>query len=209
MVNYMSTIIGLCGTNYCLLASDTRKVKPDENGNWVVDNDTTEKVFKLNGNVLFGATGKFWALENIDEPLRNYQDMSKLSLPKAVALVEKYIVDNIGKIISYHRQYIVAGREFDGAFCIVAIRLNEQEHRIDRVVYRAPIQNSHASVIALPDSLSDNASAEKFKKFLSDGMVTCETLDDVYRHVADTIFKIADADTQHTVGGDARFVVLI
>ncbi len=208
MVNYMSTIIGLCGTNYCLLASDSRMVTPDEEGNWTVKNDSTNKIIKVNDNVIYGATGQFWSSERIDEPIRHREYTNEASLLETVAITEKYMADNLVKVMSFRRQYIIAGREYDGSFCIVTIRLNDEKKGIERTVYRSDDPRHHASVIALPASLSDKENAERYSAILYGEVIKCKSLNELIASVNNVIHQIADADVQHTVGGDTKYIVL-
>lgn len=68
----VSIVVGVCGTNFCSLISDGRKINPvaeDDNKFRILD-ESFPKVFKVNKRVLLGATGIFPVDEKITDPIK-------------------------------------------------------------------------------------------------------------------------------------------
>ena len=87
---FMSAVIGVCGLNFCSFIGDRRRVTNGEK-TWELIDDNTQKVFKLNNNVLFGMTGLYYTRDNILDPISSIQNLKKASVKSVVDAVISYI----------------------------------------------------------------------------------------------------------------------
>ena len=79
----MSVVIGICGTNFCTFWADGRRVVSDPEtatGYRVDGDDHYQKIFKLNDRVLFGASGVFLMGEDLRDPVNTIADLSNASV---------------------------------------------------------------------------------------------------------------------------------
>ena len=197
-VYYMSMIMAVCGMNYCMMAGDRRRVTPDED-NIVPEDESFQKVFKINDHLLFGATGWFYRAEELLDPLAGV-DLSTVSIETAVAFVENYMTDNIKRIINLqNRNYILAGREFDGQYCIVSVRYNPNKCSVDEVVYRPDgVAGNIAYTLALPPSMVPVA--KEYSDVFGTAIRACKSNDDLSKLMSNCIREVAKHDD--TVNSD-------
>lgn len=201
VIRYMSTIIAACGTNFCTLAADTRKVKPQDNG-WAVVDDCTEKIFKINDRVLFGAAGLFDYDETLTAPFDTCHDKNTLTLETACQMVLEYMEKYKFKISKYSvRNYIVAGKNNDGEFCIYEIHHNSSTGIPETILRKPqPPTANFAVTLALPFFRN----VRKYLEDVNSLVLNCGTHAALVNGLGKIINSIADSDM--TVGKEIMTV---
>lgn len=202
-IQYMSTIIGVCGTNFCTLCADSRKVAYGSGGVEVV-NDSTQKIFKLNDRVLFGAMGIFSSYESFLAPFEVYPDKSVITVRMAYKAVIDHINRNMNSICGcMFRNYFVGGKDNKGRFCIYEIHLNTETKEIETTlrIPEPPTYNFSVSC-GLPFSLQTQK--QEYIGLVGDAVTSCSTHAQMVDSLKNIINKIAENDV--TVGGEVRVV---
>ncbi len=203
VMQYMSTVIGVCGTNFCTFCADSRRVTYKSNGIEVV-NDTTQKIFKLNDRVLFGAMGIFTDVENFLDPFNVYPDKSVITVRMAYKAVVDYLNRNMNSICGcMFRNYFVGGKDNKGKFCIYEIHLNTETREIETTLRmpEPPIYNFSVSC-GVPFSLQ--AQKQDFIDSVSNVVPSSTTHADMLNGIRNIIQEIAQNDI--TVGGEMQTV---
>ena len=204
VINYMSAVIGVCGTNFCTLCSDSRKVV-NKGGKFVVDSDTTQKVFKINDRVLLGATGLFDIGELSYAPLKVYQDPSVITLRMAYKAVLDYIERHKRShmMLGRARNYLVAGKDNHGQFCIYEVHFNPMTEKTETVLRKPkPPQFNFAVSCSLPFSLTDDT--QECIDAVAYVLNHSRTHGEMVSGVGNIICKISETD--ETVGGEIQSV---
>lgn len=201
VIRYMSTIIGVCGINFCTLAADTRKVKPQDNC-WLVVNDCTEKIFKINNRVLFGAAGLFDYDETLTAPFDVYQNKNAVTLEMACEAVLDYMEKYKFKISKYSaRNYILAGKDNKDEFCIYEIHHNPSTGKPETTLRKPqPPASNFAVTLALPFFHNAQRYLEEVNKLV----LSCGTHTSLVDGLGEIIKSIADNDI--TVGREIMAV---
>ena len=147
----MSAIIGVCGVKFCAFIADMRVVTIDENDNENFANDNTQKIFKLNDNVLFGATGRFNRSEDFFSPLRRFSNFKGLTITAVCAAVKEYMYGNMDILKrNKARTYLIGGKDSSGTYTLRIIKYDAANNKI---VYedRTPMSAKTTSyALALP-----------------------------------------------------------
>lgn len=195
VIRYMSTIIGVCGTNFCTLAADTRRVKPQDNG-WTVVDDCTEKIFKINDSILFGAAGLFDYDEFLTAPFDGYRNKNTVTLEMACEAVLDYMEKYKFKISKYSsRNYILAGKDCNNEFCIYEIHHNPITGKAETTLRKPqPPESNYAVTLALP-FFND---AQKYLGDVNNLVLNCGTHSALVNGLGKIIKSIANNDI--TVG---------
>lgn len=185
----MSAIIGICGENFCALLADTRKTT-NSRGTYVVADDNTQKIFRLNQNVILGAAGLFNYDESILSALDSISDKSGASLEDIYEAVCRYLESN-KYTIPPTRNYIIGGRGGDGRFCVYEVHMNFESYEIETTI-RKPDSGEFAITCALPPravSMKESiiASVEK-------SIHTSRTVNEALQKSASVFYEIAQAD---------------
>lgn len=120
----MSTIISVCNRNYCILLADQRKCMT-EGGVWAPFDEHYQKIYKLNQNILFGATGMFSSRETIMSPFESVGDLNCLSIDECVQLLADYMISSdTYREVEIPRNYILGYRNPTTGFGICEIKRN-------------------------------------------------------------------------------------
>lgn len=178
-IYHLENIVAVCGIDYCMMTSYRCK------------KDLCSKVYKINDNVMVGATGTFRIEENPLEPLIGAR-VKAISLEELTMLIEDYMVDRRTCASIYpDRKYIIAGREYDGQFCIVSIEFIDNHKELHRSVYR-PNKEAIAAVLSAPRYFSDDKSEffELFKK----GLRACNDVAELRKYIELVTRKLSSVE---------------
>ena len=127
----MSMVIAVCGTNFCTMAADSRRV--DMSDLSVLD-EGTRKIFKLNPHVLLGVTGSFSQDEQLLDAVAGVADIEHAS----GKIVKNAIVAYLKKRgLTIQRNYIVGCKLKDGTFMMYEIAVTPGIGKVT-VTERAP-----------------------------------------------------------------------
>jgi len=195
-LNRMSTIIGICGENFCSFIADTRLTAYCEEG-IIADNDTTEKIFKINERVLFGMTGVFWKDEKILAPLNIYPDHSVITLRMAYKAVIDYIEREKYEMLPM-RNYMIGGKNNKGKFCIYEVQVNFKTYEAETTLrIPEPPTTNYGISCSLPPKLCSRS--DEFVGMVGNCVTSSNTHGEMIEKVSGVIGKIAESDD--TVGG--------
>ena len=190
-LNRMSAIIGICGENFCSFVADTR-LTHNSGDEYIVANDTTQKIFKVNDHVLFGMTGLFRTGEEILVPLDIYPEKDVVTLRMAYKAVLGYLEKNKYKI-PLMRSYLIGGKDNKGRFCIYEVHMNFETYKAETVLRMPePPVTSYGIFCAIPPELHDRKN--EFLDMAGDCITSSGELGEMLQKVAGVIGKIADAD---------------
>lgn len=173
----LDNIITVCGLNYCIMTA------------FQDDRSLCRKVYKINDKVLIGATGTFNMEENPLDPLIGTHSKS-ISLEETTKAVENYLIDKrIDVSVAPDRKYIIAGREYDGQFCIVSVEFANEYKELRRRVFR-PSAESIATAVSMSKYLGEHAS-EFFNEFKSK-LLKCNDAGELRRYVEGLVLSESD-----------------
>lgn len=145
----MSAIIGICSTNFCSFISDKRKTT-NQNENWVVSNDDTPKIFKIHDELLFGATGLFFANECIDDAIKPLLEDQDISLKAAVQNILNFLEKRKYKMPKM-RNYLLGGKDEDGQYCMYLIHMNFETYSPEITFFQPQLPTAnYAIALSLP-----------------------------------------------------------
>ena len=196
-VMYMSTIIGVCGKNICFLMSDSRKIGWKRSGEVYVQNDNTQKIFRLNDKVVYGAAGEFRDYETLTEPLDRAGRKEMMSYEDAVQAIFDYEKVLKQRQHSAARHYIVGGKRTDGSYAMQQITWDGSTFEYKTKVYE-PCDKSVAVLIALPPALSKES--QVYLKKVENAVLTAKDRGETFQKLAGVIQELAEKDI--SVGGD-------
>jgi len=213
-VTYMSAIIAVCGRGVCLMISDSRKMVNvgGKDPVWEFHDDATQKIFKINSNILFGGVGRFWKKndheEEITSPFANAGNVQSMSVFHAADAVERYMADNIRMVDVYPRKYLLAGREHDGNLAMISIDYDAGKCEVRRSVFRPRSDVEFATLMALPRSLTLSGLEKVAKERLEDIIHNAESVDNIILRSAELIRWIGENDIDASVGGNVNFLTI-
>ena len=127
----MSTIIGICGVNFCTFWADRRQIAFLGNQIEVVREDYP-KIFKVNPRVIVGGAGWFDKDEDILSALDDLQNLDMASVSIVKNAIVKYMnthKDLLSKLES--RNYLVGGKLHDKTFIIYGIHWNQLKSKVE------------------------------------------------------------------------------
>lgn len=181
---FMSMVIAVCGTNFCTMAADSRRV--DMSDLSVLD-EGTRKIFKLNPHVLLGVTGSFSQDEQLLDTVAGVADIEHAS----GKIVKNAIVAYLKKrALTIQRNYIVGCKLKDGTFMLYEIVVSPEAGKV-AVTERSPTktQNFAMSLAAPPqiDGADILSSAQR-------GILTCKTHTDLEICLRALVRKAATMD---------------
>ena len=104
----MSAIIAVCGNNFCSFIADTRRVV-SSGDRFLFGDDDTQKIFKLNSNVLYGMTGLYDTHSSILAAVSAIQDLSHACVDDVKDCVLDYI--------EAHKYAIIKRNTWSAAIC--------------------------------------------------------------------------------------------
>ncbi len=149
---YMSMVICLCGTNFCSMVSDGRKINMADRS---ILSEEEKKIFKLNDRVLFGAAGIFCEEEQILDAVSSVQNMETASAKIIKNAVVSYLKKN-GESLSL-RSYIIGEKVHDGESRIYEITFDPNVKKPNVVIREPDETNNFALSIAVPPGLDEQA----------------------------------------------------
>lgn len=192
-VNFMSTVIGICGENFCVFVGDKRKTRPsDDEQKLVVVDDSTDKVFKLNDQLLFGYVGEIRTWESIVQPFNEVKDKSKLSVNKAERLIKAHVNDLRDRGLLFGiRNYLLAGIDSDGAYFMKRICYSGGEMK-DKKYKPDFVHNNLCHEVLLPPRLVPKK--EYYNQRLNEKIQKSRGVFGVANAAESLIREIADAD---------------
>ena len=194
VVNYMSAIVAVCGTNFCSFVADTRKTVNSGNG-WAVENDHTDKIFKLNDHILFGATGIYQKKETILSALKCI-DSAKATINDVITACLQHL-----EFIRFDplvvRNYLVGGKMPDGKFSIYEISLNPATRNVE-LSARTPIPpaSNFAISYCFPPKIANRKN--DYVSFIERAIMTSRSHKEMLSKIAEIIGSISSVD--NTVG---------
>lgn len=199
----VSAVICVCGTNFCTLWGDTRRTT-NVDGKWIIENDKTQKVFKLNDRVVYGVTGVFDRSETLLTPIESIKDIQHAKLTDVRDAIVEYLNTKRDAIVDLPSNFVVGGRDSSGVFCVYEIRFNTSTREVDVTARRPTIFKNFATTIMLPKK------AESFLDYYFDQINTavnsCRTHKELVAKVAKMTASVADLDD--TVNRDITVVTV-
>lgn len=200
----VSTIITCCGINFCMMAADKRKSFQSGDESIVLD-DNTEKIFRVNNNILFGGSGVFWGNEKIYEPIKDRMN-DRLTIVDAVKMTEDYMYNNLAFVRALKRYYFISGRDDDGIYYLVRVCLREKDKCVHTDSFVPMRKDQKAYMIALPKSMESDENATRFNQMLDKAVGGAESLPDLYLESAKIIRTVEKEDTSKSVDGGISFL---
>ena len=202
----MSVVIGVCGTNFCTFWADGRRVVNDSaspSGYRVDGDDHYQKIFKLNDRVLFGATGVFLMSEDLRDPVNTIADLSNASAKMVKNAVVDYLKTKHDPELI--RNYLVGGKERNGAFVIYEIAWDTAQRKA-LVVERRLKQSrgGYARSMSLP--IGEKQLAQKALSAAQAMVQQASDHEDLEHKIASVIYSISRLDD--TVGPEAMSLTI-
>ncbi len=193
---YLSTVIGVCGENFCTFFADSRKIE-SVGAEFQIANDNTKKILKFNEKVLFGATGLLRKDEEILDPFKgtHRKKLTASDALKAAKIYAKTIADN-DKLPLLARNYLIGGK-YGGKFCIHEIHINPETREVEPGV-KQPGHNEFGISVCLPRGLA--AQVDRWTSRIEACIKSSRTHDEMTRKVSMVITEIAKVDA--SVGGE-------
>lgn len=194
----MSVVIGICGTNFCTFWADGRRVVSDPEtatGYRVDGDDHYQKIFKLNDRVLFGASGVFLMGEDLRDPVNTIADLSNASVKIVKNAVVNYLKTKHDPELI--RNYLVGGKERDGAFVIYEITWDIVQRKA-RVVERRLKQSQGGYAISMSLPIGEKQLAQKTLSAAQAMVQQASNHEDLKHKMASVIYSISRFDD--TVG---------
>ena len=190
----MSAIIAACGVKFCAFIADLRVVTFDENDNPTFANDHMQKIFKLNDNVLFGATGRFNGGETIFSPLSRFSNFEGLTITAVCTAVKEYMTENM-EILKRNkaRTYLIGGKDSRGNYTLRVIRYDESNNKIVYDDYTPVSAVSTSYALALPSKAQ--LQEPKYTLMLEDVIRNATTIQNVVDGAKAIIQEIAKVDS--------------
>lgn len=194
----MSVVIGICGTNFCTFWADGRRVVSDPEtatGYRVDGDDHYRKIFKLNDRVLFGASGVFLMGADLRDPVNTIADLSNASVKIVKNAVVNYLKTKHDPELI--RNYLVGGKERDGAFVIYEITWDIVQRKA-RVVERRLKQSQGGYAISMSLPIGEKQLAQKALSATQAMVQQASDHEDLKHKMASVIYSISRFDD--TVG---------
>lgn len=181
---FMSMVIAVCGTNFCTMAADSRRVDMSDLS---VSDEGTRKIFKLNPHVLLGVTGLFSHGEQLLDAVAGVADIEHAS----GKIVKNAIVTYLKKrAMIMQRNYIVGCKLKGGTFMLYEIVVAPETGKVT-VTERAPTKTQNFAIsLAVPPQINGVdiiASAQR-------GILTCKTHTDLEICLRALVRKAATMD---------------
>lgn len=196
----MSTVIGICGTNFCSLIADTRKTeyitRSDGSTYSKPENDDTSKILKVNDRVLFGIAGMFFRWDEVTAPIDSFVDKSVISVRYLYKATIEHLKQN-WRALSLTRNYLIAGKDHSGRFLIYEIHYDGYNRKLETMLRSPEPPTSNFGIsCCFPRGVLDRK--DEFSQKVSDCVRSSSRHDEMLEKVAAVIREIADIDD--TVG---------
>lgn len=151
-MTYMSTIIGIAGTNFCTFVADQRLVSYNQSGPAVLKDDF-QKIFQINRRVLFGVTGLLNPNEDVMEPLKCYDQWDTLSIKVVYRAVMDYMKKHKASLPDL-RNYLIGGKDNKGHFLIYEVHWNPKTQKAETTIRKPqPPKFNFAVSCCLPPAM--------------------------------------------------------
>ena len=184
----MSVVIGVCGTNFCTLLSDGRRVTNVNGGGIEPIDEDFQKIFRINPRVLVGVGGWFDRSEGALDALSELTDLEHASAKIVKNAVVSYCNAHRGKFPSV-RTYIICGKQHDGSFIMYEVKYNVAEGETT-VTERKPDKHHNFGLSMalpyLPKEIQQNILA-----YGSKVIIGSRTHEEMVTHMSDLIKEIA------------------
>ena len=194
----MSVVIGICGTNFCTFWADGRRVVSDPEsptGYRVDGDDHYQKIFKLNDRVLLGASGIFQMSEDLLGAVNEIADLQTASVKMVKSAVLDYLKTKHDPDLI--RSYLVGGKERNGSFVIYEITWDNIRRKaclLERRLKQS--QSGYAISMSLP--IGDEQIAHKALSAVQTMVQQANNHEDLKHKMASVIYSISRLDD--TVG---------
>lgn len=202
----MSVVVGVCGTNFCTFWADGRRVVNDSespSGYRVDGDDHYQKIFKLNDRVLFGATGVFLMSEDLCDPVNTIADLSNASAKMVKNAVVDYLKTKHDPELI--RNYLVGGKERNGAFVIYEIAWDTAQRKA-LVVERRLKQSRGGYAISMSLPIGEKQLAQKALSAAQAMVQQASDHEDLEHKITSVIYSISRLDD--TVGPEAMSLTI-
>ena len=198
----MSAIIGICSTQFCLLVADRRLVSI-QNASTVVANDDTDKIFKINNDLIYGATGVFVDGEDFLEPLKCFSSFENITLDMALNAIKDYTICNFQMIDSCNaRNYILGGKQ-DSKYYMCIIHYNGKIKKFEFESYCSSGDTIKYQLILPPNAVPFE---NQLRAEMSDMFDKAKTIEALIIESGKLITKIATIDD--SVGNTMNYVIV-
>jgi len=184
----LSIVIGVCLDNTCLFYADQRKIDFQVPHN--ID-DHFEKIFRINSNVLVGATGQYAHIEKLTSPFVDGED---LDIDTAFTRAVSYIA-NMKKMFALTgtRTYIIGGKNADGCFGIYTVKYNAETTQIETDKQLIPPNSKLiATRCSLPAGLT--LKADEYNDRIAEAVMLATSIQDLNQKISAIICDVADRD---------------
>ena len=189
--NIMSAIIAICGMNYCAFVADLRITLYDKNSNPIGAVDNKEKIFKINDNVLYGATGMFDFGETFSSPLEMFANFNGLTVTAVCSAVKEYMLGNLEVLKrNQKRTYLIGGKNSSGKFILRVLKYDAVNNRILQENYSS--EDGIAICMALPSQAE--LQEERFRRMAREAVLDSKTELELVNNTARVIREIAHVD---------------
>ena len=200
----MSAIIAVCGKTFCAFVADLRLVSIDENGDIRFNNDNTEKIFKLNNQLVYGATGIFNSNETFFTPLDFFEDYTYLTVNPICAAINEYMFSNLSMLKrNKARTYLIGGKDNNGEFTLHAIKYDATTNTIINEDY-TPSEDGITFCLSLPSQAI--LYEENYKSMVKKAIINSSTDLDLVKNTSSVIKEIAKMDS--TVSEKSMAIVI-
>ncbi len=187
----VSAVICVCGTNFCTLWGDTRRTI-NIGTDLVFENDTTEKVFKLNSRVVYGVTGLFKKDETVLTPVASIKNMETASLKDVKNAVLSYLETRKDGEMGLPANFVIGGKDSSGVFCVYEIHFNIETREVEVTARRPTIFKNFATSVLLPHKAA--GFLDYYFEQLGNAVNTCRTHKELLQRVSRIAASIADLD---------------
>lgn len=206
LLQSMSVVVGVCGTNFCTFWADGRRVvnDPESPSGYRVDGDDhCQKIFKLNDRVLFGAAGVFLMSEDLCDPVNTIADLSNASAKMVKNAVVDYLKTKHDPELT--RNFLVGGKERNGAFVIYEIAWDTAQRKA-LVVERRLKQSRGGYAISMSLPIGEKQLAQKALSAAQAVVQQASDHEDLKQKMASVIYSISRLDD--TVGPEAMSLTI-
>ena len=187
----MSAIIAICGMNYCAFVADSRITLYDKNNTPTGVVDNAEKIFKINNNVLYGATGMFDWGETLFSPLEIFANSNGLTVNAVYSAVKEYMFGNLEVLKrNQKRTYLIGGKNSSGKFLLRVLKYDAVNNKILQEDYSP--EDGVSICLALPSQAE--LQEERFREMAMQAVMDSRTDRDLVDNTARVIREIAHVD---------------
>lgn len=198
----LSTIVAVCGVNFCTFVADQRKVRYTPDGIDILS-DKFKKIYRINDHLIYGAAGVFNGDEHPQDVFTGCADINTLSVKMAKNMVVQYMRDNADKIGV--RNCIVGGRVHGDKLELYEIHWDAKKRKpvVTQRAPNPPKQNFAVSVV-LPPFVE--AMATEIIGGVEAAVTGSRTVKELETKLAYIIDKMSKLDP--SVGGEPQIITI-